>query len=178
MQGHNAYLSINRIIRAKDQLPNQYVIVVKKANVKECSDWKACSRALIATYNTQIILWANAYTRLCAIYVYIFFAYSFLFVSCTLSCLVGNAFLFECSQSNRSMANSDSTVCSFMTTLSLSLSLTLSAAKPATPNEVSNAYAVNLANVLWFCLFHCDFLCFICHFLFQRHTYNLCHTKV
>ena len=46
--------------------------------------------------------------------------------------------------------NSDSTVCSFMTTLSLSLSLflSLSAAKPATPNEVSNAYAVNLANVL------------------------------
>ena len=41
MQGHNAYLSINRIIRAKDQLPNQYVIVVKKANVKECSDWKS-----------------------------------------------------------------------------------------------------------------------------------------
>ena len=61
-----------------------------------------------------------------------------------------------------------------MTTLSLSLS----AAKPATPNEVSNAYAVNLANVLWFRLFHCDFLCFLCNFLFQRHTYNLCHTKV
>ena len=74
--------------------------------------------------------------------------------------------------------NSDSTVYSFMTTLSLSLFLSLSAAKPATPNEVSNAYAVNLANVLWFRLFHCGFLCFLCHFLFQRHTYNLCHTKV
>ena len=99
-QGQNAYASIVRITRAEDGMngiDSQPKCLCVEERKRKRRQWvtKRVVEALVAMYNTLHL--ANVCMWLC---VYL----GFFFVSSPVSCLVHSAFLFECTQSNRSVA--------------------------------------------------------------------------